>query len=255
MSQRWKIAIEYDGTNYAGWQRQDNSITIQQEIEDALMKFSGQNIRIQGSGRTDSGVHAAGQVAHFDLEGDYTSKNIRSGINHHLGDAPIAIVSAVAVSNDFHARFGAKQRYYCYRILCHRHGRSPIDKERAWRMHYDLDLDAMRLAAAHLIGKHDFSTFRASQCQAQSPIKSIEKITITEMPDYLSTGRHVHINIQALSFLHHQCRNIVGTLVLVGKGKWTADDFKAALDAKDRTKGGPKAPADGLYFLRTDYDS
>lgn len=255
MTQRWKVTLEYDGTNFAGWQRQENSPSIQQTIEDAIKSFSKQEVHVQGSGRTDAGVHAAGQVAHFDLEGNYTYKNIRHGINHHLGDAPIVITTATPVDDDFHARFCAKQRYYCYRIICGRHSPSPLDNERAWRTHYELDIDAMREAAAHLIGTHDFTTFRATQCQAQSPIKTLDDITITEMDHYVTHGRHIHINIQALSFLHHQCRNIVGTLFLVGRGKWTPDDFKAALEAKDRTKGGLTAPAEGLYFMRTDYEA
>ena len=255
-SQRWKITIEYDGTGYHGWQRQEDGIpSIQQSIETAITKFCGQDITITGAGRTDAGVHAYGQIAHFDL--DYGDRplngfDLAKAINAHLRPQPIAIISAEPVADDFHARFGAKHKTYHYRVVT----RSPPpvrDTNHVWHMKYELDVDAMRNGAKHLLGHHDFTSFRDSQCQAKSPMRTLDNITITEIDYDAHGGKHILFELKAQSFLHHQCRNIVGTLVDVGKQKINPDDVKTILDAKDRTKAGMTAPASGLSMFKINY--
>jgi len=252
MTQRWKLTIEYDGTPFAGWQRQEKDPSVQQCVEEAIEKFCGERVTIHVAGRTDAGVHAYGQVAHVDIERVSTEKEVRDATSMHLRPHPISIVAAEKVSEEFHARFGAQKRYYCYKILMGRPTTPVLLKDRVWHVHQDLDLNAMRAGAKHLLGLHDFTTFRDSECQAKSPVRSIERLEIKEV-DGGCAGKHVEIWVEAKSFLHHQIRNITGTLKLVGEGKWQPDDVKTALEAKDRTKGGPTAPAHGLYFVRVDY--
>lgn len=256
---RWKITIEYDGSPYAGFQIQPDQKTVQGEIEKALYKFCQQEISITVAGRTDAGVHALGQIAHFDLDyrfGDGRSRKIgffemAKAINAHLCPQPIAIIDAHIVSDDFHARFGAKTKQYRYDIL-NRPYPAAIHSGKVWWVKKSLDIEAMEDAAQILIGEHDFSSFRDSNCQAKSPIRSIDAIWIDNTP--LQSGKMISIYVEGRSFLHHQIRNIAGSLSMVGEGKWSKEDLRQALLAKDRTKGGPTAPSDGLFMVKIDYD-
>jgi tRNA pseudouridine38-40 synthase len=244
---RWKLTIEYHGGPYCGWQRQDGQPSIQQEIEEAIRKFSQTEVRIQGAGRTDTGVHALGQVAHFDLEyRPIAGFDLAKAINAHLKPQPIAILNAEEADAEFHARFHATNKLYRYKIV---NRRTPlaVDQGLAWQYWRPLDDRAMHEAAQIMLGQHDFTTFRDSECQAKSPIRTLDRIEIKRY------GDDVVMEIEAKSFLHHQVRNTIGTLILVGEGKWSKDDFIAAFEAKDRTKGGITAPADGLYLVRIDY--
>lgn len=254
-AKRWKIVIEYVGTDYAGWQRQDHVKSVQQSIEEAIYKFCGQDIRIHVAGRTDAGVHAKGQVAHFDL--NYGSRplsgfDLTKAINAHLRPQPISIVNAQIADKDFHARFSALEKTYKYRIVV-RSSPPATEYGKIWHVHKEINVNAMRDATKFLIGKHDFSTFRASQCQAKSPIRNLDSLTIEEKPYDDFGGKEIIITARARSFLHHQIRNIVGTLMLVGEGKWIPEDIKTALEAKDRKEGGPTAPACGLYLVNILY--
>ncbi len=253
MTQRWKLTIEYDGTKYAGWQRQENALAIQECIETAITKFCGEKVVAHVCGRTDAGVHAVGQVAHIDLEKSADEKTVRDAINFHLRPERIAIVKAEPVDDTFHARTGAIKRSYCYKITCDRRGDMILDHNRVWHVSRDLDIAAMNKAAKYLLGTHDFSTFRAAECQAKSPIKTLDRLEFIENKSTMGFGRHLELWAEARSFLHHQIRNMAGTLSLVGEGKWTPEDVKTALEAKDRTKGGPMAPAAGLYFVNVNY--
>lgn len=252
---RWKLIIEYDGTGYAGWQRQEDGVkSIQEDIETAIEKFCGQFCRLHVAGRTDAGVHAHGQVAHFDL--DYGERPLdgyilTKAINAHLGGRRIVILQAECVSQDFHARFNAINKLYTYRILS-RIAPPTFDRNLVWWMRYDLDIDAMRHAAYSLLGTHDFTTFRASECQAKSPIKTLDRLDIQDLP-LVGGGHEIRFLVEARSFLHHQVRNMVGTLVQVGTHKWHPLDVQTALDAKDRKKGGLTAPSTGLSLSRVDY--
>lgn len=247
---RYKLTLEYDGGPFVGWQRQENGPSVQAALEAAARKLDPKAGDVYGAGRTDSGVHALGQVAHLDLEKDLPADTVRDALNHHLKPAPVAVVEAERVGADFHARFSAVKRGYIYRIIARR-APLALDKGRAWRVPKALDADAMHAAAQHLVGTHDFTTFRDAQCQADSPVKSLEAISVTGLP-----GGEVEVRVQAISFLHRQVRSIVGSLVEVGLGKWSPADFKAALDAADRKRCGPVAPPDGLYlhFVRYDRD-
>lgn len=246
MTTRWKITIEYDGQSYVGWQRQDNGASIQQSIEEALVKLTGEAPTITAAGRTDAGVHALGQVAHFDLTIARSPKAIRDGLNFHLRPHPIVILDAEVVAADFNARMSAIERQYLYRILA-RPAPSCLRRQRVWHHPFLLDWQAMDEAAKILEGYHDFSTFRASECQAKSPLRTLDELRVRAL------GDEIQIFARARSFLHHQIRNIAGSLALVGRGKWTKEDLKSALDACDRTKGGPTAPPEGLYFLKVNY--
>lgn len=253
---RWKLTIEYKGTDYAGWQRQNDVPSIQQEIEEAITRFSGQNVVIHVAGRTDAGVHACGQVAHVDLE-DFTKPmqpfEVMKAINAHLRPRLISIVSAQIVSEDFHARFSAKNKLYRYRIL--QRGAFPvIERGLLWHVKKPLNVAAMQEGAKHLLGNHDFTTFRDSNCQAKSPVKTLDRLDIMQKEYDPAGGQEIIIETEGRSFLHHMVRNMVGTLALVGEGKWQPGDMKTALEACDRTKGGPTAPADGLYLMRVDYE-
>ena len=254
---RYKLTIEYVGTDYAGWQRQEEGgpKTIQGEIEAAIQAFSGQETTIQCAGRTDAGVHAWGQIAHVDL--DKLSKpmepfEITKAINAHLRPQPISVLNTEIVDEEFHARFTAKNKLYVYRIL-NRQSFPAIEQGRVWHIRRPLDVTAMQEASKALIGKYDFSTFRDSECQAKNPVRTLDRLEITVHDYDLHGGAEIRIEAEAQSFLHHMVRNIVGTLTLVGEGKWSAADLQKALEAQDRTKGGPTAPAGGLYLKRIDY--
>jgi tRNA pseudouridine38-40 synthase len=248
---RWKLTIEYDGAPYSGWQHQDHAPSVQNEIEKAITGFCQQQIRIHVAGRTDAGVHARGQVAHFDLDyGDrpLTGFDLAKALNAHLRIAgqPIAILQADIVSDEFHARFSAKNKLYLYRII-NRPAPLTLERGKAWQFKRPLDEARMQAAANILLGQHDFTSFRDSECQAKSPVKTLDRFDIKR------SGDVIECEVEGRSFLHHQVRNMVGTLSHVGEGKWTVDDVARALAAKDRTKGGITAPADGLYLMRVDY--
>ncbi|NWH08151.1 MAG: tRNA pseudouridine(38-40) synthase TruA [Alphaproteobacteria bacterium] len=242
----YKLTIEYDGAAFVGWQRQENGASVQEAIETAIHQFCGETVTIVGAGRTDAGVHALGQVAHALIEKDTRADTVRDALNAHLRPHPIAILKAETVPPDFHARLGARARHYWYRIVTRR-APLTIDRAHAWHVLRPLDADAMHAAAQHLVGRHDFTTFRAAGCQAKSPVKTLDVLTVAR------AGEEIHVRASARSFLHHQVRSFVGTLKRVGEGRWSAQDVKAALEACDRTRCAPLAPPDGLYLVRVDY--
>jgi len=244
--QRFKLTLEYDGTGYCGWQRQKESVSLQEVLEDAIFELTGEKVEAIASGRTDAGVHAINQVAHFDLEKGFGTDKILKGLNYYLKGKPISIISVDGVDDDFHARFKAKKRHYRY-IILNRKSPPVLQLNRVWYVIPKLDVDAMRGAAKYLIGEHDFSSFRASACQAKNPVKTMESITITE------DGDKIYFDITAISFLHHMCRNIVGTLKEVGEGKRISSDIPKMIKAKNRSTAGATAPAHGLYFVSVEY--
>ncbi len=244
---RFKLTIEYDGGPYVGWQRQANGPTVQECLEDAVTAFSGERVEVAGAGRTDKGVHATGQVAHIELASTkFDANTVMKAINALIRPEPIAVIAAEAVADDFHARFSAIERRYRYVIL-NRRPPAALDAGRAWHVAVALDADAMHGAAQRLVGHHDFTTFRATQCQSASAEKTLDQL------DVARDGDRVVVIARSRSFLHHQVRNMVGTLKLVGEGKWNADDVSAALEARRRAAGGPTAPADGLYLTDVIY--
>ena len=243
---RFKITIEYEGGGFVGWQRQENGISVQQALEEAINKFCGEAITVHGAGRTDSGVHALGQVAHFDLDREFDAGTVRDAINFHLKPAAVSVLSAEMVDGDFHARFNATARVYRY-LIANRRSPLAVGRGYKWWVPAPLDAEAMAKAAKALVGRHDFTTFRATMCQAKSPIKTLDELDISRH------GDEIRIHAKARSFLHHQVRNIVGTLKLAGEGKWTAGDVTAALQARDRSAGGPTAPSEGLYLVEVVY--
>jgi tRNA pseudouridine38-40 synthase len=245
---RWKLTLEYDGRPFAGWQRQDNGPSVQAALEQAILKLTGEDVTVTAAGRTDAGVHALGQVAHADIAKALAADKMRDALNAHLRPHPVAVLEAAIAADDFHARFQAIARHYLYRIV---NRRSPLtlDEGRAWQVQSTLDAGAMHEAARRLVGRHDFTTFRAAECQAKSPVKTLDRLTVAR------AGEEIRIEASARSFLHHQVRSMVGSLKLVGAGKWSADDIAAALAARDRARCGPVAPPDGLYLVRVDYDA
>ena len=245
---RYHITIEYDGGDFVGWQRQDNGTSIQGVLEAAASAIIGgrDQVLMQGSGRTDAGVHATGQAAHFDLPNAFEVERLPLALNAHL-PATVRVLNAREVAEDFNARFDALRRCYHYRILTRRIG-SALRRDRVWHISAELDLAVMQKAALCLIGKHDFTSFRAQHCQAKSPVRTLDILRIESVED------GVLIIAEARSFLHHQVRNITGTLVEVGRGKYTPDDVCAIRDARNRRAAGPTAPAHGLYLTRVDYD-
>lgn len=245
---RYKLTIEYDGTNYCGFQKQKEPPlkSIEEVLENVIFKLSQEKVKISACGRTDAGVHALGQVVHFDLKKKFENYQIISALNHFLRDEEIAILNCEKVDENFHARLSTKMRSYRY-IIVNRRGSLALDKKRAYHIIKKLDVNLMQKAANILIGKHDFSSFRDSQCQGKSPVKTIKEIKI------LQEEEKIIIEISAKSFLHHMVRNIVGTLIWAGCKKISVSEMKKILQAKDRTKSGPNAPACGLYFLGCEY--
>jgi len=245
---RYKLTVEYDGTGLAGWQRQANGLSVQEALETAITSFCGERVMVHGAGRTDAGVHALAQTAHIDLTRVVPPEVLRSAINHHLRPVAISVLSAEAMPDDFDARLSATDRVYIYRIL-NRRAPPALDRGRVWQVAPTLDIEAMREGARHLIGHHDFTTFRDSACQAKSPVKTLDALELHR------AGDEIHIETRARSFLHHQVRNMAGTLKLVGLGGWHPDDVARALGACDRRAGGPTAPPDGLYLIEVRYPS
>ena len=243
---RYKLILEYDGTPFSGWQRQAGAPSVQQVVEQAIAKMSGETVVIQAAGRTDSGVHALGQVVSFDLSKAWDPFRIREALNFHTRPHPVAIIDAEAVPETFEARFSAIARHYEYRIL-NRRGRPALDDFRVWHCPMALDAAPMHAAAQLILGKHDFTTFRAAECQAKSPLKTLDRLDVSR------EGEMLVIRASARSFLHSQVRSMVGSLKLVGEGKWTPRQFRAALDAMDRSRCGPLAPPAGLYLVKVDY--
>jgi tRNA pseudouridine38-40 synthase len=243
---RYKLTLEYDGAPFVGWQRQANGLSVQQALEEAIFAASGEEVVANGAGRTDAGVHATGQVAHIDLAKNWSSFRLSEALNALLAPQPIAVVAAEQVADDFDARFSATMRHYLYRIV-NRRAPLGLERGRAWRVKRKLDLDAMCEGAALLIGRHDFSTFRDSQCQAASPIKTLARFEVERDDDMIL------MRLSARSFLHRQVRSMVGSLEHVGAGKWSVGDLKDALEARDRTRCGQVAPADGLYLTKVEY--
>jgi tRNA pseudouridine38-40 synthase len=243
---RYKLTLEYDGTPFVGWQVQDKAVSVQGVIADAVLAFAGERVAVAGAGRTDAGVHALGQVAHVDLAKDWDGDTVRDALNAHLRPYPVAVLAAEGVGGDFDARFSAIRRHYRYRIV-NRRADLALDLQRAWRVARPLDAAAMHDAAQRLVGRHDFTTFRSSECQAKSPVKTLDVLDVER------AGEEVRVTAMARSFLHNQVRSMVGSLVHVGEGKWSADDVAAALAARDRSACGQVAPPHGLYLVRVEY--
>src|SRR3989338_6435029 len=248
---RYAMLIDYDGGPFNGWQRQAvGQLTVQGVIEAALARLEPGPHTIAAAGRTDAGVHATGQVAHCDLLKDWDCFRLASALNAHLRPYPVAVLAVVRVGDDFHARFSARERRYLFRLVARR-APATHDKGRVWRVHSTLDLEAMRAGAAHLLGKHDFTTFRSTYCQAASPVKTLDEITIVQAP--YPAGVEYRFTLRARSFLHNQVRSIVGTLERGGGGAWPADQDKIAGEAADRAAGGPVSAPDGLYMTGVGY--
>lgn len=247
---RFAFRIEYDGGPFAGWQRQAGQASVQGAVEAALARLEPRAHTIAAAGRTDAGVHATGQVAHADLARDWDPFRLSEALNHHLKPAPVAITACARVPEEFHARFSAQERRYTFRLVARR---APVvhDRGLVWQVQNPLDAEAMRAGAAHLIGHHDFTTFRSSMCQSASPVKTLDEIRITEFAT--PGGREYRFHLRARSFLHNQVRSIVGTLERVGAGSWAPEDVRAALEARDRAACGPVCPPQGLYLTGVGY--
>lgn len=243
---RYRVTVEYDGTPFLGWQIQLDGPSVQGRLVEAIHKLGGEMADVRGAGRTDAGVHALGQVAHFDLVKDWPADTVRDAVNFHLRPDPITIIECEVIGPGFDARFSAVGRHYLYRILARR-APPALDRDRVWWVPRALDVGAMASAAPALVGKHDFTTFRAAGCQAKSPIKTLDRLDVT------AVGEEIRIEASARSFLHHQVRSIVGSLKYVGEGKWPVEEMAAALEAKDRSRCGAMAPSSGLYLVRVDY--
>jgi tRNA pseudouridine38-40 synthase len=243
---RYRLTLEYNGGPFVGWQRQDNGPSVQGALEAAIEKLSGERVTVTGAGRTDAGVHALGQVAHFDLEKTFAPDKVRDALNHFLRPDPVVVLEAREAEADFHARFSATARHYLFRIL-NRRAPPGLDDGRVWHVSHRLDAEAMHVAAQGLVGQHDFTTFRAAECQSASPVKTLDRLTVSRR------GDEIHIEASARSFLHHQIRSFAGTLKLVGEGKWQPKDVAGALAARDRSRCGPVSPPDGLYLVKVDY--
>ncbi|WP_300032061.1 tRNA pseudouridine(38-40) synthase TruA [uncultured Roseobacter sp.] len=247
---RYALKIEYHGAPFAGWQRQKGPATVQEAVETALARLEPGPFTIAAAGRTDAGVHALGQVAHCDMAGTWEPFRLSEALNYHLKPAPVAIVNCALVAEDWHARFSALERQYLFRILTRR---APATHQEGlvWQVKQGLDIDAMRAAAAHLLGKHDFTTFRSTICQAESPVKTLDRLEVTQVQT--PQGTEVHFDVRARSFLHNQVRSFVGSLERVGSGSWTPGDMAEALAARDRAACGPVCPPQGLYLRHVTY--
>jgi tRNA pseudouridine38-40 synthase len=243
---RWRLTIEYDGGPFMGWQRQDNGPSVQQQVEAAIIRMTGERAAVHGAGRTDSGVHALAMSAHVDIEKHLTAHRLRDGLNALVRPDPIAILAASEVADDWHARFSCIGRRYEYWIL-NRRAPPAIERGHVWHVAQPLDVEAMAEGAALLVGSHDFTTFRSVQCQSNSPVKTLDRL------DVIRDGDRIRIEAAARSFLHHQVRSMVGCLVMVGRGQWAPADIKVALDARDRAALGLNAPPEGLYFVEAVY--
>lgn len=243
---RYRLTLEYDGTPFVGWQIQDNGLSVQGVLQTAIERFCGDTVKATAAGRTDAGVHASGQVVHVELAKAWPADRVREALNYHLRPHPVSVREVALAADDFHARLSARSRRYLYRIL-NRRAPPALDRDRVWHVARPLDAPAMHVAAQVLVGRHDFTTFRASLCQAKSPVKTLDRLDVTR------DGDEIRVTALARSFLHHQVRNMVGTLKLVGEGKWSADDVARALAARDRAKGGATAPAAGLCLVEVTY--
>lgn len=244
---RFRLTVEYDGAPFVGWQRQDNGPSVQAALEDAVYAFSGERVEVAGAGRTDTGVHAEGQVAHFDLASDrFEAGTVMNAVNAHLRPLPVAVLFVTVADSDFHARFSATWRSYRY-VIVNRQAPLALDAGRAWHIKVPLDVEAMAAGAERLIGHRDFTSFRATHCQAPSPMKTLDVLQISRL------GERIVVEAKARSFLHHQVRNMVGTLKLVGEGKWQPADVTVALEARSRAAAGPTAPAEGLTLTAVGY--
>ena len=248
---RYALKIEYNGAPFSGWQRQSDQPSVQQAIEDALAQLEKREHRIAAAGRTDTGVHARGQVAHCDMEKTWDAFRLSEALNHHLKPLPIAIVNCAEVAEDWHARFSARERHYLFRLLVRR-APATHDKGLVWQIGHSLDLEAMQEAASYLIGTHDFTTFRSSMCQAQSPVKTLRRLDIECIEGW--SGIEFRFYVKARSFLHNQVRSFVGSLERVGAGRWTPHDLRDALQACDRSACGPVCPPEGLYLDQVIYE-
>jgi tRNA pseudouridine38-40 synthase len=245
---RYKLTIEYDGTGLVGWQRQATGLSVQEILEAACTDMTGRNVLVQGAGRTDAGVHASGQTAHIDLPDAFPAEKIRGALNFHVRPHAVSVLDVETVAGDFHARLSATRRRYLYRIL-NRRAPPALARNQVWFVAVTLDADAMAAGAAHLLGHHDFTSFRATECQAASPVKTLDRLAVQRH------GDEIRILSEARSFLHHQVRNMVGTLKLVGSGQWRPDDVAAALAARDRGAAGPTAPPEGLCLVEVGYET
>lgn len=243
---RWRLTVEYDGAPFMGWQRQDHGPSVQQALEEALERMTGEEAVFTAAGRTDAGVHALAMSAHVDVGRELTPHRLREGLNALVRPHPISVLEVEMVADDWHARFSCIGRRYLYRIL-NRRAPPALDAGKVWHIAIPLDLSAMREGAGHLIGRHDFTTFRSAQCQSESPVKTLDKLEVTRV------GDEVHITAAARSFLHHQVRSMVGCLALVGRGQWQPKDIREALEARDRAALGFNAPPHGLYFVEAIY--
>jgi tRNA pseudouridine38-40 synthase len=243
---RWRLTVEYDGTPFMGWQRQDHGPSVQQALEEAAERMTGEKVAFTAAGRTDAGVHALAMSAHVDLDRNLTAHRLREGLNALLRPHPVAVLEAEEVADDWHARFSCVGRRYLYRIL-NRRAPPALDHHRVWHIAQQLDAAAMQEGARHLVGRHDFTTFRSAHCQSESPVKTLDRLDVEVAAD------EVQIHAAARSFLHHQVRSMVGCLALVGRGQWSPDDMRKALEAKDRAALGLNAPPHGLYFVEAVY--
>ena len=243
---RYRLVVEYDGTPFVGWQHQQNGRSIQEVLEAAILRFTGEAVRVHCAGRTDAGVHATHQVVHLDLARQWPVDTVRDAANAHLRPHPVAVIAAAEVASGFHARASAIQRHYRYRIL-NRRAPPTVDRDRVWHVPWPLDAEPMQEAARMLRGRHDFTTFRSSECQALSPIRTLERL------DVARSGQDILIEVSARAFLHHQVRSMTGTLMLVGAGKWSPERVRAALEARSRSACGPMAPPSGLTLVGVDY--
>jgi len=244
---RWRLTVEYDGGPFMGWQRQEHGPSVQQALEEALQRMTGERAAFTAAGRTDAGVHALAMSAHVDVAKPLTPHRLREGLNALVRPAPVSVLDVTEVADDWHARFSCLGRRYLYRVL-NRRAPAALDAGRVWQVAVPLDLEQMQEAAAHLVGRHDFTTFRSVHCQSDSPVKTLDRLDVSR------AGHEIHIEAAARSFLHHQVRSMVGCLAMVGRGQWSPADMKAALQAKDRAALGLNAPPQGLYFVEAIYD-